>query len=440
MAVLNNDTKLVKSILNDNQENLGFVNARMEDANGVLRTSLDFACDHGYVEIVKDLISIGEASPDIRDSNGYTALYKAVENGHLDVVKILVEEGGADVDLANGPDGFTVLMETVQRPSYVQHIFLYLVNKVKYIDSKNFKQFTTLCYAAEKEDQYKTRILLDAGADPNMRCGADGLTAVMTASQNGALKIVKLLMEEGEADPEIGSRHLGKRPIHLASFNGHAEIVNYLITQANVNAHTKDLEGFTPLYLAAHTGSDNVIKILVEIAKVDINSKNGKGFDSIPLAIASRNGYPSTVRYLLAHGARTDIDYLNLEEISSLYVAAHEGHTNVVKILIEIGRANVEVANTEKGWTALHVAAHRGYLDIVKYLIEQAGANGHSTTGNNLDTPLTLAGKNGHGSVAQYLRNELLQSSPMLQDYEDYEDYVDDINFESRPGDRVFFQ
>ncbi len=402
-AVEDNNVRVARSLITaDNDLN---VNLRVRDKDGVLKSPLDVAAGNGYTQMVDLLVGAGKADPDILDSNGFSATYKAVKKGDLEVLKILVEKGRANVDLAYGSKRRTPLMEAIYKPAQ-PHIVNYLVPRVSTINAKNSDGYTCLFAATEDGNLEILRTLLVVGkADPDLKNGDGGWTATMRAAGLGSLSVLKILIEEGGANPEIISDQFGKTALHYAAFNGRTAAVDYLVTQARLNPSQKDDDGLTPIYLAAQAGSLGVVKFLVEKAKVDVNSKNGPGFNSIPLATAAEQGRVSTVRYLLNNGARSHVNFLNLKNFSPLYFAAEEGHTDVVKILVEDGGASVELRNSNELWTAMHVAASNGRLDTVRYLHQSAGANIFATTGDGRDTPLTLAEKAGQTSVAQYLRS-----------------------------------
>lgn len=91
-----------------------------------------------------------------------------------------------------------------------------------------------------------------------------------------------------------------------------------------------------------------------------------------------------------------------------LVMAAKNGHTDVVKYLVEQCCADVEYAGsvnfdgeTIDGAPPLWCAAAAGHLDIVKYLIQKS-ANVNSTTLTN-STPLRAACFDGHKMVVKYL-------------------------------------
>ena len=92
------------------------------------------------------------------------------------------------------------------------------------------------------------------------------------------------------------------------------------------------------------------------------------------------------------------------DNVSALQAALEAGVTDI----------NVRDMRTESefntiGWryTALMWAAHRGHLEQVKFLVEK-GADPSLVTGNN-NTALHLAAREGHEHVADYLANKFSQ-------------------------------
>jgi len=56
--------------------------------------------------------------------------------------------------------------------------------------------------------------------------------------------------------------------------------------------------------------------------------------------------------------------------VTPLHTAAHEGHTEVVKLLLE-KNADVNVGCAyDSGLTPLHLAAFNGYTEVVKLLLD----------------------------------------------------------------------
>ncbi|KAK4290338.1 hypothetical protein Pmani_036750 [Petrolisthes manimaculis] len=116
----------------------------------------------------------------------------------------------------------------------------------------------------------------------------------------------------------------------------------------------------------------------------------------------TRNLYsPNTKvsRLLLLAGASPDYPSEHLHNSPILGICAHQGHTEMVALLIEFG-ADVSQTNGE-GTTALGLAAAQGHCDVVRLLV-QAGAS-LTAKDNQSSTPMVQAAASGHLNVVGYL-------------------------------------
>lgn len=95
----------------------------------------------------------------------------------------------------------------------------------------------------------------------------------------------------------------GLNALHLASKDGHVDIVEELLKRgAVVDAATK--KGNTALHIASLAGQEEVVKLLVlHGASVNVQSQNG----FTPLYMAAQENHDNVVRYLLANGANQSL-------------------------------------------------------------------------------------------------------------------------------------
>lgn len=130
-----------------------------------------------------------------------------------------------------------------------------------------------------------------------------------------------------------------------------------------------------------------------------------------PLFLAAECGYPSVVRCLLEGGASADElekgpesgDHLsdskgyNEKYQSPLMVAAVEGHTEVVDLLLDFDQKIHR--KDDRGWTAVHYAADEGHLETFKKLFERGAENSRTSRGWN---GIHIAAQNGHDSCVEF--------------------------------------
>jgi ankyrin repeat protein len=239
-------------------------------------------------------------------------------------------------------------------------------------------------FAAQQGDADSGRILIKAGAKPNVAQPKSGLTPLLIASAMSNVKAVDLLLESGANPNAVDSN--GYAPLHKAVRNSdygidfdrkdamlaivksllkHGADPNLRITQdkalaaaeikAGANAFYGKrtaltvteilLQGATPLVLAAEVNNLDVIKALVE--------------DEADPNIPTESG---TTALIMASGAGTDVQRAREPEERAMVV-------QTAKYLVEHG-AKVNTPG-QFGWTSLHAAAYQGLNDEIEYLVSK---------------------------------------------------------------------
>jgi len=169
-------------------------------------------------------------------------------------------------------------------------------------DSEDNTALNCVCFWDRTE---AVRLLLDAGADPNVK-NRDGYAALHSAldhKSKTAGDIVKLLIEHG-ADvnqrADIQDDERGYTPLHYACGKSKNAKAVCLLIEAGADVNATADNGFTPLNSACEDGDVEIIVMLIE-AGADVNDRNS--WDETPLRVAIYNGQTEAVRLLLDHGA-----------------------------------------------------------------------------------------------------------------------------------------
>ena len=139
-----------------------------------------------------------------------------------------------------------------------------------------------MLFAAEYGELEEVKRLLDKDgplqdlvADINAR-GLDSWTALHFAANEGKLEIVNFLLSQPEIDIEAAST-IGRTPLHLAAIRGHMPIVRSLINK-QANKNVKDFDENTPLHYASEFGHFEVIIFLIKEVYADATLKNKFGY------------------------------------------------------------------------------------------------------------------------------------------------------------------
>jgi ankyrin repeat protein len=249
-------------------------------------TPLLLAARHGSIDAIGALVKAG-AKIDQPQVDGITPLIMAIFNGHYDAAAALVELG-ADPSLADGsnrtPLYTAVDMHTLEwlfsRPTPPPSGALDSVDVVKLLlakgvnpDPKLTKRptaigiggsghnasltpgSTPLMKAATTSDVELVKILLDAGADPNLTTDNHTTPLMMAAGLNWrdigslgtdeeSLEVIRLLMARG-ADVNAFNDD-GQTALHGAAQRGSLPVIRFLLDQ-NAKLTPKNKRGRTPL-------------------------------------------------------------------------------------------------------------------------------------------------------------------------------------------------
>lgn len=108
-----------------------------------------------------------------------------------------------------------------------------------------------------------------------------GDTKLIWALNAGDMDEIKAMMGTADVNRTLES---GRKPLHHAADYGHAEVVDYLISNgADVNV--QDKHGLTPLLCACYEGHLKCVKILLEKGA----DKNQKGPDGTSVFEAAQS-------------------------------------------------------------------------------------------------------------------------------------------------------
>ena len=225
----------------------------------------------------------------------------------------------------------------------------------------------------------------------------DGNTPLSWAARNGHDRVVKLLLEREDVDPEKpNNRNI--TPLSWAADKGHEGVVRQLLGHEDVKPNNPDNEGDTPLFWAAGNGHEGVVKLLLGREDVEPNRPDDGGYT--PLLRAASEGHEGAVKLLLG---REDVEPNTPDNdgYTPLLRAASKGHEGVVKLLL--GREDVEPNMPDNGGrTPLLWAAYKGHEGVVRLLLDREDV-GPNMPDNGGGTPLFWAANNGHEGVVKLL-------------------------------------
>ena len=396
------------------------------------QTPLHMAVYQGHKDVVNVLVSEFGCCPDVRGFLNKTPLHFASENGHLGVVRELLDKYKCN-PMARDDEGLTPLSLAAREGR--DKVVNLLVQKYKCpVDCVCKLGRSPLIWASFGGHSSTVRMLVSKfGADPKARDNGM-LSALDYASFHGHKKVFDVVVNEYHCSPD-STNEKGMTPLHFACQNGQVGMVKTLIKKHKCSLMARNEDGCTPLHIAAQRDSKEVVKLLVTKYNCSVDCVDSNG--DTPLILASRLGHAGTVRVLVSCGV--NIEAKDENNSAALFVAAVNGHKDVVSVLIDefgcspdskgpgdqtplhgacqLGLIDMvnslineykcdRMARNKNGHTPLHLAAAHGLEEIVRVLVTK-----YSCPVDCVDTdgwtPLMLAANAGHASTVKMLASEL---------------------------------
>jgi ankyrin repeat protein len=257
-------------------------------------------------------------------------------------------------------------------------------------------------------------LLLERGADPN-RANAHGWTPLHQTGYSDQPRLARMLLEAG-AWPEVSGRGEGGTPLIAALFWGHHRVTEVLAA-----------EGVFPRNLRAAAGLgrlDIVDELVAADGTVAPAAGAARGFyrphSGFPawtptddpqevldeaLAWAACSDRAAAVEVLVARGARPEAD---VYRGTPLMWAAASGAADAARALLALGadpsgRSTFGGRQHGEGVTPLHLAAQGGRDEVAGVLVA-AGADPTLTDALYGGTPADWAAHGGHAALAERLR------------------------------------
>ena len=278
--------RLVREQLAESQasaNNTDVVVAGLVGRGGGGLTAMVFAAREGDLESTKLLAAAG-ADVNQTTEYGWTPLLTATNNRHYKLATWLVEHDG-----------------NVNQPNKGGWTPLYLAT-----DNRNIEGGDYPVPRPDMDHLEFIKILLEHGADPNLRTKDDtltrtiftmqwffesGATPFVRAAQSGDVELMKVLLAHG-ADPKLAT-DFGDTALSAAAGIGWVEGVTYehstadnlaaikMLLDLGLDPNSANRDGRTPLMGAALKGRSDVIQLLVDHgAKLDTRDHGSRDTDT----------------------------------------------------------------------------------------------------------------------------------------------------------------
>lgn len=349
------------------------------------------AAGNGWEEVTTRFLNPPGLDVNVTDGLGNTALIRASERGHLGIVQELLKKE-ANPSLRN-EDGETPLLLAIRN----NHTDVF--ENLSEADSTSIANDGRLLCAASAKGNMKTiHILLSKGADPWQSDHDDFLPLHRAAERGHEDALKRVISEMGDNwVNELFSRDRERTKIYSALA---LAICNPQIDWEGRKAEycrATDEEGSRAFHGAALYGFLDAAQLLKDWGAHDVNILDNEGCTA--LLFAAYAGQSQVVNWLL----QQDADVAKrLRGYTALMLAAREGHTDTVKLLVEKHRKDIdELSGRRFGFTALMLAVRNGHLDTVSCLVGFGAAL--NTKSKERQTALSLAMASGRLEIAKVL-------------------------------------
>ncbi|MBI5346188.1 MAG: ankyrin repeat domain-containing protein [Chlamydiae bacterium] len=298
------------------------------------------AAKRGSLELVKHFLTLQPEELRLnmlndKDAEGLTALHWAAVNGHLGTLQFLLDfahQIGANIiDAAQDNAGNTI------------GAFAFIM-------------------AASNGHLEILQFLLDRGVNINIPDNSgitSGGLAFAKAAENGHLRILQFLLTVGvniniNMPDDFTS---GGLAFIMAAGQGHLRILQFLLA-SGVNINIPNNAGITvgaaAFLWAAIAGHLNILEYLLSVSQIDINARVWREPNLLCGVISQGFLHPTmpeptaVVNFLIRHGI--DINAVDDEGRTALYLAIDKGYNNCVRIILAVPGVKINIRDGGGGY------------------------------------------------------------------------------------------
>lgn len=354
------------------------------------RTALYKACEGGYQDAV-DILLNHNADASLCHEDGSSPLHMACKAGNTNIVKLILEKH----DNVNRVSHFSdTPLKLACKGGYIDIVKILLGKKAQVFGIRGSK--SPLFLACDIGNEAIVKMLLATHTDPlyldgieyywdghayeracsplDVVCQKNHIniiqllfqkykfssyfkwSALYTASYNGSIDIVKLLMETTDFILFEKLDFSLDKAMFYACEGGNLEVVQYFLKQGfnifKCNDAGQSLLHATCEFSNENEGSTSVLNLLIT-KQLPISKPDKKGL--APLHLACKYSLHSICKILISHNA--NINMQDNENMSPLHYACEANNFDIVGILLR-NKANIQLTDNA-GRTPLHVICER---------------------------------------------------------------------------------
>ena len=243
-----------------------------------------------------------------------------------------------------------------------------------------------LVVAVEENQIEIVKLLLNRGADVNVKDWTSKNTALDISEQKGFKPISELLQQRG-------GKYSSGSSFHLAAKNGDIVSIEEMLSKKQDINEVDAGKGWTALHYAVNYGQKHLVEYLI-VKGADVNKKDFLGKNN-PIDVLSGVSRGEIVKLLNKNGAKS------AGGVNIHFCAETGDFEGVQSFFDKDGKINGR--DEKNGWMPLHYAVNANDIDMVEFLVH-LGANVNGADFKGEIAPLDIAFKTGNVEMQSYLQ------------------------------------
>ena len=243
-----------------------------------------------------------------------------------------------------------------------------------------------LVVAVEENQIEIVKLLLNRGADVNVKDWTSKNTALDISEQKGFKPISELLQQRG-------AKYSSGSSFHLAAKNGDIVSIEEMLSKKQDINEVDAGKGWTALHYAVNYGQKHLVEYLI-VKGADVNKKDFLGKNN-PIDVLSNVNRGEIVKLLNKNGAKSSGGV-------NIHFCAETGDFEGVQSFYDKD-GKINGRDEKNGWMPLHYAVNANDVDMVEFLVH-LGANVNGADFKGETAPLDIAFKTGNVEMQSYLQ------------------------------------
>ena len=243
-----------------------------------------------------------------------------------------------------------------------------------------------LVVAVEENQIEIVKLLLNRGADVNVKDWTSKNTALDISEQKGFKPISELLQQRG-------AKYSSGSSFHLAAKNGDIVSIEEMLSKKQDINEVDAGKGWTALHYAVNYGQKHLVEYLI-IKGADVNKKDFLGKNN-PIDVLSNVNRGEIVKLLNKNGAKSSGGV-------NIHFCAETGDFEGVQSFYDKD-GKINGRDEKNGWMPLHYAVNANDIDMVEFLVH-LGANVNGADFKGETAPLDISFKTGNVEMQSYLQ------------------------------------